>query len=57
MFSPGGYYYKKLLIDPLPALIVWTQNDKIEAIEMSEESNLKIYRSINIAEIKSASAG
>lgn len=39
--TTGGYYYKKLLIDPAPAIILWTQDNQIEAYQiLNDQYNL-----------------
>lgn len=54
--TAGGYYYKKLLIDPVPALNLWTQDDMIESY-LPIDGKYNLIRSVSKNDIKSSSIG
>lgn len=54
--TTGGYYYKKLLIDPAPAIILWTQDNQIEAYQiLNDQYNL--IRSVPVTSVLKATLG
>ncbi|MGT2958965.1 hypothetical protein A9Q68_08995 [Streptococcus bovimastitidis] len=54
--TTGGYYYKKLLIDPAPAIILWTQDNQIEAYHMMNDQ-YNLIRSVPVASVLKATLG
>lgn len=49
--TAGGYYYKALLIDPVPAVIVWTQDNIIEVYELTSGEDTHLIRTADVSDI------
>lgn len=54
--TTGGYYYKKLLIDPAPAIILWTQGNQIEAYHVVD-NQYNLIRGVAASDVKKATMG